>query len=56
MVSLSLPVLPEKGGHLSLVMGGLDHKIHNYGSKSLDYSLPVMMGSEKHNIFLVSSS
>ncbi|KAG0524708.1 hypothetical protein BDA96_07G234800 [Sorghum bicolor] len=75
MVSLSLAVLPEQGGHLILAMGGLDHKIHIYcGDKagkfvkacelkghsdwirSLDFSLPVMMGGEKHNLFLVSSS
>jgi elongator complex protein 2 len=37
-------------------MGSLDHKIHIYWSRSLDYSLPVMMDSEKHSIFLVSSS
>lgn len=30
MVSLSLAVLPEQGGHLILAMGGLDHKIHIY--------------------------
>lgn len=30
MVSLSLTVLPEQGGHLILAMGGLDHKIHIY--------------------------
>jgi len=30
VVSLSLAVLPEQGGHLILAMGGLDHKIHIY--------------------------